>query len=123
MAGRSVGIRSSRRKAWTGVLIVAAFAMLGGFIGLIAGVSMASGSTLSWGGLVGVITTSPSGDFAAILGGWGFVSAGAILGGYLGVLVLKLGHPGLICPRCGTTNPTTANACKACDLELRKTWS
>lgn len=122
MAGRSVGIRNNRRKAWTGVLIVAALAMLGGSIGLIAGVSMASGSTFSRSGLVEVITgTSPSGDFAAILGGWGFVSAGAILGGYLGVLVLKLGHPGLTCPRCGTTNPTTANACTACDLELHKT--
>jgi hypothetical protein len=102
------------------VLLVAALAMLGGFIGLIAGVSMASGSTFSWGGLVEVITgTSPSGDFAAILGGWGFVSAGAMLGGYLGLLVLSVGHPGLSCPRCGTTNPTTANVCRACDLELR----
>jgi hypothetical protein len=107
------------------VLIVAALAsLLGGCIGLIAGVSMASGSTFSWGGLVEAITgTSPSGDFAAILGGWEFVSAEAILGGYLGVLVLKLGHPELTCPLCGTTNPTTANACTACDLELRKTWS
>jgi hypothetical protein len=120
MTGRSVGIRSDRRKAWTGVLLVAALGMLGGFIGLIAGVSMASGSTFSWRGLVEVITgTSPSADFAAILGGWGFVSAGAMLGGYLGLLVLRVGHHGLTCPRCGTTNATTARVCEACELELR----
>jgi hypothetical protein len=120
MTGRSGGIRSNRPKAWTGLLLVAALAVLGGFIGLIVGVSVASGSIFSWGGLVEVITgTSPSADFAAILGGWGFVSGGAILGGYLGLLVLRVGHPGLDCPRCGTTNATTARVCEACDLELR----
>lgn len=120
MTGRKVGVRRNSRRAGSGVLLVAALAILGGFIGLIASASMASGRSLSWGGLVELITgTSPSADFAAILGGWGFVSAGAMLGGNLGVLVWRLGHPGLVCPRCGTSNATTASACRACDLELR----
>lgn len=120
MTSRRPGSRHNSHGVWPSMLLVATLALLGGFIGLIAGVSMASGDRMSWGGLVEMITgTSPSGDFAAILGGWGFVSAGAMLGGYLGVLVLRLGHPGLTCPRCGTTNPTTASACRACDLELR----
>ncbi len=120
MTSRAVESRRNGRRAWSGVLLVTTLAILGGFIGLIAGVSMAAGHSLSWSGLVEVISgTSPSAEFAAILGGWGFVSGGAMLGGYLGLLLLRMGHPGLTCPRCGTTNAITANACRACDLELR----
>jgi hypothetical protein len=41
---------------------------------------------------------SGSVGFAHILGGWELVSAGAMLGGYVGVLVTQLGHRGAVCP-------------------------
>lgn len=99
MTGRKLGVRRNSRRDGSGVLLVAALAILGGFIGLIASASMASGRSLSWGGLVELITgPSASAHFAAILGGWAFVSAGAMLGGNLGILVWRLAHPGLVCP-------------------------
>lgn len=121
MTDHRVGMSRSGRGAWTGLLLVAGLAMLGAVIGLIASVSIASGGSMSWGGLAELVTgTSPSGDFAAILGAWGFVSAGAILGGYSGFLVLALTRPkGMVCPRCGTRNTATASVCKGCDLELQ----
>jgi hypothetical protein len=108
------------RSAWWGALVVATFAIIGGLVGLIVGASLVSGRSVSWGGLVAVLTgSSPSADLTAILGGWGFVAAGVLLGGYLAIFVSRLRHPGLVCPRCGTSNSTTARACVACDLELR----
>jgi hypothetical protein len=120
MTSQKLRRRAGTQGAWAGALLVAALAMLGGLIGLIASVLIASRGDLSWEGLVQLITgTTPSGDFAAILGAWGFVSAGAIVGGYLALLVLRLTHPGLVCPRCGTSNAASASVCEACDLELR----
>jgi len=102
------------------MLLVALLALGGGCVGLISGAAMMSGHRFSWVGLVELVTgSSPSADFAAILGGWGFVAAGFILGGYLGVFLVSMGRTGVACPRCGTANAREAIGCKACGLELR----
>ena len=120
MTSQRLRRRTGTRGAWAGALLVTALAMLGGLIGLIASVMIASRGDLSWEGLVQLITgTTPSGDFTAILGAWGFVSAGAIVGGYLALLVLRLTHPGLVCPRCGTSNATSA---RPGDAAARSIW-
>jgi len=101
-------------------LLVALLALGGGCVGLISAAAMMSGHRLSFGELFELVTgSSPSADFPAILGGWGFVAAGFILGGYLGVFLASTKRTGVGCPRCGTTNARDAIGCKACGLELR----
>ncbi len=108
-----------RLRGWTGVLLVASLALGGGCIGLIVGAAMMSGHRFSLGGLAELLTgSSPSVDLAAILGGWGFVAAGVMLGGYVGVFLGSIHRTGVACPRCGTTNAAEATACKACDLRF-----
>lgn len=110
-----------RRGTWWGLLIVAGLMILGGFAGLIAAAAtVASGDGGLGMAIVRVITfSSPSGDFAAILGGWGFVAAGFIIGGWIGIAVMTFRRRGVACPRCGTLNASAASRCEACDLTLR----
>jgi len=86
---------------------VATLMVLGGFAGLIGGTAVAAS-----GGDEGL-------DFLAILGGWGFVAAGFVMGGWLGLALVSLRRHGVACPRCGTWNDSTAIRCEACHLPLR----
>ena len=40
--------------------------------------------------------------------------AGAMVGGLIGVVLVRIGQTGLECPRCGTLNQVNAPACSAC---------
>jgi hypothetical protein len=92
--------------------------LLGGFLGLLAAAILVSSDGFV-SALGAVLTgTSPSGDFAAILGGWGFVAAGFVLGGWIGIALVSFRRRGVACPRCGTSNESAADRCEACDFML-----
>jgi hypothetical protein len=101
---------------------VATLSLGGGLVGLIVGTAMADAESRGFLGAVVELFAGGSGSvgFTDILGGWGFVSAGAMLGGFVGALLTELGQRGVVCPRCGTRNGPQAISCDACELTLSR---
>jgi len=111
----------ARRRGWLGALLVAALSLLGAAAGLLGAAAVsASGDRGVVEALAALLTgTSPEGGVMGLLGCWGFVAAGWLIGGWVGIAILTARRPGVACPRCGTRNAPAASCCSACDLPLR----
>lgn len=120
----SAGQGTPRRRLdpWVGALIVGTLMLLGGLAGLIAGAALAGSVDEGVGAaLAALVSGTPlAGEFLAILilGAVGFVAAGFVVGGWIGIALVTFRRHGVACPRCGTLTEFTASRCEACDLPL-----
>jgi hypothetical protein len=121
--------RSVRRPASSGsFLVVIAFALLGGAVGTAIGLVIAAPTDASHpdgvGNLLSLFWSTITGDAEAagplaVLGAWGLIAGGFVLGEYFGLGVTSLRSHGNACPRCGTRNEPNTAACVACRFVLR----
>ena len=98
--------RGIRTHGWVGPVVVLALGALGAYVGWIAATTM--------------VARPSSLPFAWVLFFAAFVAmtAGPLVGVFVGILALRVLRREAVCPRCGTGNPRSAERCTACDLAL-----